>query len=87
MNRWLRLQRLSIALIGVITVAMIAAGVATLYIDDIPKPITLVFGLAGGFAAGSLVGMLFVQAALNSFIMANTRPETLDDILRMRRRG
>lgn len=85
MNRWLRLRRFSVAMAALATLMLIAAAIATLYVDDIPKGITLVFGLAGGFAAGSLVGMVFVQAALNNFIRT-TRPETLDDILRSRRR-
>jgi hypothetical protein len=73
------------AMAGIIAMFLLGASIATLYVD-LPKAITLVFGLAAGFTAGSLIGMLFVQAALNSILNAAARPETLDDVLRSRRR-
>lgn len=86
MRPWVRLRQFAIAMMLLIMLALIGAAIATLYLDDIPKVITLVFGLASGFAAGSLLGMVFVQNALNNFMRANTRPSTLDDIVRARRR-
>ena len=72
-------------MVTIITVFLLGCAIGTLYVD-LPKAITLVVGLAAGFALGSLVGMFFVQAALNGILQVTARPATLDDILRSRRR-
>lgn len=83
-DRSVQLRYAAMTLGALAVLVLIAAGVVTLYLD-LPKAVTWVFGLAAGFGAGSLLGMVFVQSALNGFIRANTRPQTLDDIVRSRR--
>ena len=85
MNQWMRLRRFSIAMVGLSTLILAAAAGASTYLE-MPGVIILMFGFAAGFATGGLLGMLFVQAAINNLFAVTQRPSTLDDIVRSRRR-
>ena len=67
LDQLIRLRRFSVAMLMLITVLLLGVAVATLYVD-VPKAITLMFGLAAGFCLGSLLAVWYVQGALNAIL-------------------
>ena len=65
--QYIQLRRFSIAVLAFATVVLLAAGAATLYLN-LPKAITLLFGLTAGFGMGSLMGLWLARSALNGML-------------------